>query len=52
MGVEDCSLVLRRELVDERPRTHERVGLVRETLDEARTPLEQLGELVDAQLPR
>ena len=52
MGVEDGSLVLRRELVDERPGTHERVGLERELLDEARAPLEELRELRGAQLPR
>jgi hypothetical protein len=52
MGVEDCSLVLRRELVDKRPGAYERVGLVRETLDEARPPLEEVRELRGAQLPR
>ena len=45
-------LLLRRELVRERPRAYERVELAREPLDEARPPLEQLRELVCGQLPR
>jgi len=52
MGVEHCSLLLPGELVDELPGAHERVGLMREPLDEARPALEQLRELVGAQLPR
>jgi hypothetical protein len=38
--------------VDERPGAQERFGLLREPLDEGRPALEQLRELVDAQLPR
>ena len=52
MRVEDCPLVFHWELVDERPCAHERVGLERELLDEARPSLEELRELPGAQLPR
>jgi hypothetical protein len=52
MRVEHLSLLLRRELVHKRARAYERVGLAREPLDEARSPLEQLRELFCAQLPR
>jgi hypothetical protein len=41
-----------RELVDERAGPDERIRLRREALDEACPALEQLRELVGAQLPR
>jgi hypothetical protein len=52
MRVEHLALLLVGQLVYERPRARQGVGLVREPLDEARAPLEQPGELVRAQLPR
>ena len=52
MCVEDLALLLGRELVHECPRADERVGLGSEELDERRATLEQLGELLGAQLPR
>ena len=52
MRGEDLALLVRGKLVDERARTDERVGLGGEPLDEARPALEELGELLGAQLPR
>ena len=50
--VEHLALLVERELVGKRARPHERVILSGKSLDEARPPLEQLGELLDRQLPR
>ena len=52
MRGEDLDLLVVRQLVHERRGARERIGLVREPLDEARAALEQAGELVGAQLPR
>ena len=52
MGVEDLALLVERQLVDERLRADERVGLGGKALDEPRPSLEELPELLRAQLPR
>ena len=52
MRGEDLALLVGGELVDERARADERIRLGGETLDEARAALEQVRELLDAQLPR
>ena len=52
MRVEDLTLLLERELVNERACADERVLLGGEALDEPGPALEELGELVGAQLPR
>ena len=49
---EDLDLLGVRQLVHERRRARERIGLAREPLDEARAALEEAGQLVGAQLPR
>ena len=52
MCVEDLLLLVVRQCQRDLTRSTERVVEEREPLDEARTALEQLGELVDPQLPR
>ena len=52
MRVEHLALLRVGELVDHRGRVPERVVALGEQLDEARPPLEELGELLGAQLPR
>ena len=49
---EDLDLLVVGQLVHQRRRARERIGLQREPLDEARPALEEAGELVGAQLPR
>ena len=45
-------LLLDGKLVDERAGVDQWVGLLREALDEPRAPFEELGKLLDRQLPR
>ena len=52
MRGQELHLLLVGQLVHERPCADERILLLRQPLDEARPALEQLGELVCAQLPR
>ena len=52
MGVEHLALLGIGQLVDHGGRVHERVIPFCEELDESRSPLEEPGELLDAQLPR
>ena len=49
--VEDLALLVVGDLVHERPRPHERVGLGGEPLDEPRAALEELAQLLGCQLP-
>ena len=49
---QDLDLLLVRQLVDERARLDQRILVFRQPFDEARPALEQLRELVGAQLPR
>jgi hypothetical protein len=52
MRLERLDELVLRHLADHVERGVERVGKLGEPFDEARAALEQLGQLVDAQLPR